>query len=141
MEAAASGSSPMLVLLALSVALLVFHIGLQGMLATKELGSAWNAGPRDNAREPAGKLAGRAARASANFRETYPAFVALALALAIAGDPAGWGLVGAWLWFIARLVYIPLYLAGVPYIRSLVWLVALAGLAVMAGVIVAGDVA
>ena len=141
MEAAASGSSPMLVLLALSVALLVFHIGLQGMLATKELGSAWNAGPRDDAREPAGKLAGRAARASANFRETYPAFVALALALAIAGDPAGWGLVGAWLWFIARLVYIPLYLAGVPYIRSLVWLVALAGLAVMAGVIVAGDVA
>ena len=141
MEAAASGSSPVLVLLALSVALLVFHIGLQGMLATKELGSAWNAGPRDDAREPAGKLAGRAARASANFRETYPAFVALALALAIAGDPAGWGLVGAWLWFIARLVYIPLYLAGVPYIRSLVWLVALAGLAVMAGVIVAGDVA
>ena len=141
MEAAASGSSPVLVLLALSVALLVFHIGLQGMLATKELGSAWNAGPRDDAREPAGKFAGRAARASANFRETYPAFVALALALAIAGDPAGWGLVGAWLWFIARLVYIPLYLAGVPYIRSLVWLVALAGLAVMAGVIVAGDVA
>jgi uncharacterized MAPEG superfamily protein len=135
MEAAASASSPMLVLLALSVALLVFHIGLQGMLSTRELGSAWNAGPRDDAREPTGKLAGRAARASANFRETYPAFVALALALAIVGDPAGWGLVGAWLWFVARLGYIPLYLAGIPYIRSLVWLVSLAGLAVMAGVI------
>ncbi|MGQ3210710.1 MAPEG family protein [Shinella sp.] len=136
MEAAASASSPMLVLLALSVALLVFHIGLQGMLATKELGSTWNAGPRDDAREPAGKLAGRAARASANYRETYPAFVALALALAIAGDASGWGLIGAWLWFVARLAYIPLYLAGIPYIRSIVWLVALAGLAIMAGVIV-----
>jgi uncharacterized MAPEG superfamily protein len=136
MEAAASASSPMLVLLALSVALLVFHIGLQGMLATRELGSQWNAGPRDDAREPAGKLAGRAARASANYRETYPAFVALALALVLAGDPGGWGLVGAWLWFVARLAYIPLYLAGIPYIRSLVWTVALAGLAVMAGVIV-----
>lgn len=135
MEAAASASSPMLVLLALSMALLVFHIGLQGMLATKELGSTWNAGPRDDAREPAGKLAGRAARASANFRETYPAFVALALALAIAGDAAGLGLVGAWLWFVARLAYIPLYLAGIPYIRSLVWLVSLAGLAIMAGVV------
>lgn len=136
MEAAASASSPMLVLLALSVALLVFHILLQGVLATRELGSAWNAGPRDDAQEPAGKLAGRAARASANFRETYPAFVALALALAIAGDAEGWGLAGAWLWFVARLVYIPLYLAGIPYVRSLVWLVSLAGLAVMAGMII-----
>lgn len=133
MEAA---SSPILVLLALSVALLVFHISLQGMLATRELGSQWNAGPRDDAREPVGKLAGRAARASANYRETYPGFVALALALAVAGDPSGWGLVGAWLWFVARLVYIPLYLAGIPYIRSLVWLVALVGLAIMAATVI-----
>ncbi len=133
MEAA---SSPILVLLVLSVALLVFHVALQGMLATRELGSQWNAGPRDDAREPAGILAGRAARASANFRETYPGFVALALAVSIANDPSGWGLIGAWLWFIARLVYIPLYLAGVPYIRSLVWLIALAGLGIMAGTII-----
>lgn len=134
MEAAAS--SPILVLLALSVALLVFHISLQGMLATRELGSQWNAGPRDDAREPVGKLAGRAARASANYRETYPGFVALALAVALAGDPSGWGLVGGWLWFIARLVYIPLYLAGIPYIRSLVWLVALIGLVIMAATVI-----
>lgn len=136
MEAAAAASSPILVLLALSVALLVFHVLLQGFLATRELGSGWNAGPRDEGRAPAGKLAGRAARASANYRETYPGFVALALALAIAGDPAGWGLVGGWLWFIARLAYIPLYLAGIHYIRSLVWLASLAGLAVMAVVVI-----
>ena len=134
METAAS--SPILVLVALSVALLVFHVALQGVLATRELGSKWNAGPRDDAREPAGVLAGRAARASANFRETYPGFVALALALALAGDPSGWGLAGAWLWFAARLVYIALYLAGVPYIRSLVWLAALVGLGVMAGAVI-----
>ena len=123
----------MVVLLVLSVALLVFHIGLQGMLATRELGAQWNAGPRDAAREPSGVLAGRAARASANFRETYPGFLALAVAAAVMNDPSGFGLVGGWLWFVARLVYIPLYLAGIPYIRSLVWLVSLAGLAVMAG--------
>ena len=123
----------MVVLLVLSVALLVFHIGLQGMLATRELGAQWNAGPRDEARAPSGVLAGRAARASANFRETYPGFVALAAAAAVMNDPSGFGLVGGWLWFVARLVYIPLYLAGIPYIRSLVWLVSLAGLAVMAG--------
>jgi uncharacterized MAPEG superfamily protein len=136
METAATAAYPILVLIVLSVALLVFHILLQGMFATKELGSQWNAGPRDGAREPQGILAGRAARASANFRETYPGFVALALALTIAGDPSGFGLIGAWLWFVARLAYIPLYLAGIPYIRSLVWLASLAGLAVMAGVII-----
>jgi uncharacterized MAPEG superfamily protein len=134
MEAAAA--SPIQVLLVLSVALLVFHVALQGMLATKELGPEWNAGPRDEARDPKGILAGRAARASANFRETYPGFVALALAVALVPDTSGWDLIGGWLWFIARLVYIPLYLAGIPYIRSLVWLVALAGLAIMAATVI-----
>ena len=38
---------------------------------------------------------------------------------------------GAWTWLIARIVYIPLYLAGVPYIRSLAWLVSVVGLVVM----------
>ncbi|KQV35596.1 MULTISPECIES: MAPEG family protein [unclassified Rhizobium] len=131
MDAAALAGSPFLTLLAWSVVLLVFHVGLQGILATQELGSAWNAGPRDEHKEPSGKIAGRAERASRNFRETYPTFVGLALGLAMTGDPGGWGLVGAWLWFICRLVYIPLYLAGVPYIRSLVWLGSLAGLLIM----------
>lgn len=131
MDTAALTLSPLLALVGWSVVLLVFHIGLQGMTATLELGSAWNAGPRDEGRKPSGVLAGRAGRASDNFRETYPAFVALALALVLAGDNAGWGLTGAWIWLLCRLVYIPLYLAGVPYVRSLVWLGSLAGLLVM----------
>src|SRR5215217_2724919 len=118
--AVALAASPFLTLLGWSVVLLVFHIGLQGQLATMELGSSWNAGPRDDRQQPSGKYAGRADRASANFRETYPAFVGLALALAMVGDPSGWGLIGAWIWLVCRLVYIPLYLAGVPYVRSLV---------------------
>jgi uncharacterized MAPEG superfamily protein len=132
MDTAATVTSPFLALLVASVALLLFHILLQGMLATKELGSAWNAGPRDENRQPSGKLAGRAARASANFRETYPAFVGLLLALLVAGDGSGWGLAGAWLWLVARIAYIPLYLAGIPYIRSLVWLGSLVGVIAMA---------
>ena len=37
-------------------------------------------------------------------------------------------LIGTHLYFFGRLVYVPLYAFGVPYIRSLVWLVSLAGL-------------
>ncbi len=125
--------SPFLPMIGWSVVLLVVHVLLQAFStsaeASKSLGASWNAGPRDVSFEPTGKIAGRAKRASANFRETYPAFVGLALVLK--GDASGWGFWGAWLWFACRLVYIPLYLGGVPYIRSLAWAGSMAGLAAM----------
>lgn len=136
MEPTVIAASPFPALVAWSVVLLVVHICLQGMLATRELGSSWNAGPRDGDKQPEGVLAGRAGRASRNLQETYPAFVGLALGLAIASDPSGWGLIGAWIWFACRIVYVPLYLAGIPYIRSLVWLGSLAGLVVMGLVLI-----
>ena len=128
---AAPAASTLFMLVGLSVVLLFVHVLLQAMTATRELGSAWNAGPRDEGRRPKGVLAGRAERASANFRETYPAFVALALALAVAGRGDGLGLAGAWVWLGFRIVYVPLYLAGIPYIRSLAWLGSGAGLVMM----------
>jgi len=131
MEPVSASASPLVLLLAWSVVLLVAHVLLQGMLATKELGTEWNAGPRDEGKQTAGKLAGRAARASSNFRETYPAFIALAAGLLFTGEVSGLGLTGAIIWFVGRIVYYPLYLAGIPYIRSLVWLGAMAGLGLM----------
>lgn len=131
MEPVSASASPLVLLLAWSVVLLVAHVLLQGMLATRELGTEWNAGPRDEGKEPESKLAGRAARASSNFRETYPAFVALAAGLLFTGETSGLGLIGAVVWFVGRIVYYLLYLAGIPYIRSLVWLAAMAGLGLM----------
>ncbi len=136
MDAATLAISPFVMLVAWSVVLLAVHIGLQSIPATLELGSAWNAGPRDEQKKPSGVFAGRADRAFANFRETYPAFIGLALSLAIVGDLTGWGLTGAWMWLVCRIVYIPLYLAGIPYVRSLVWLGSLAGLLVMTAVLI-----
>lgn len=120
-----------LVLLGWSVVLLLVHVALQGQLGTLDRGAGWNAGPRDGAPKPLGPYAGRAERASANFRETYPAFVALALGLAVTGRTGELGEWGAILWFAARIAYIPLYLLGVPVVRSLVWGLSLAGLLMM----------
>ncbi len=39
---------------------------------------------------------------------------------------------GAWLWLAARIVYIPLYVLGVPYLRSLAFGVSAVGLVMMA---------
>jgi uncharacterized MAPEG superfamily protein len=120
-----------LTLLALSVVLLIGQILLQAMTFTGEVGLGYNAGPRDEKRELTGKLAGRAERALRNLLETYPAFVALALMLAITGRTGGLGATGAWLWFGARVAYVPLYLLGVPFLRSLAWAASLVGLALM----------
>lgn len=122
----------MLSLIVASVALLFVHIGVQVIAATSELGSAWNAGPRDEGVTPKGVVAGRAERALRNYLESYPAFAVLAVALVASGRADSIGFIGAAVWLIARIVYIPLYLAGIPYWRSLVWLAAVAGLALMA---------
>lgn len=116
--------------LAWSVLLLLLQIAAQGMAATASLGLAYNAGPRDGAKEPS-VTAQRLKRALNNLLETYPAFIALAMALAVTGKSGGVGAAGAILWIFARLVYVPLYALGVPYLRTLAWVVSLVGLLMM----------
>ncbi|WP_137133789.1 MAPEG family protein [Rhizobium sp. FKY42] len=131
MDTIAAHATPYMALLVGSIVLLIVHIMLQGFLATRELGANWNAGPRDEGLKPQSPVAGRAERASLNYRETYPAVAALILALAFYGDARGIGLIGGWVWFLSRLAYIPLYLLGIPKIRSMVWTVSLVGVLMM----------
>jgi len=121
-----------LLLLGWSVVLLLVHIFAQGQSATRDNGLGYNASPRDQ-EKPVSALTGRLDRAKWNFLETYPAFVALALALVMSGQASEWGAVGAILWFVARIVYLPLYAFGVPYVRSVVWLASVVGLLIMLG--------
>ncbi|GAA0671244.1 putative MAPEG superfamily protein [Sphingomonas insulae] len=120
-----------LTLLGASTLLLFAHVMIQGQTVTRERGLDWNAGARDGQPPQLGPLAGRAARALGNFQETYPAFIALALGLAVTGQTGGLGEAGAILWFAARIAYIPLYLMGVKYIRSLAWTLSMLGLLLM----------
>ncbi|MBX3579189.1 MAG: MAPEG family protein [Rhizobiaceae bacterium] len=73
----------------------------------------------------------RAEKALRNFAETFPIFAALALALAVSGKADWWSGLGAALYFWARVAYLPAYVAGVGRLRSAVWSVALAGMAIM----------
>ena len=118
-------------LLAWSVLLLIAYIAVQGALVTPLRGMSWNAGPRDEGQPPLGKYPGRAQRALENFKETYPAFIALALALTLASRSDGAGLLGAWIWFAARVAYLPLYLLGIPWLRSVAYGASLVGLVMM----------
>jgi uncharacterized MAPEG superfamily protein len=112
-----------------SVVLLLVQIVLQAV-STYDLGP-YLLGPRDDNRQSGNVWAGRLKRALENLLETYPAFVALALALAVTGKAGGIAATGAWVWLIARAVYVPLYAFGVPAVRTLVWVASIVGLLMM----------
>ena len=120
--------TPEFIMLAFTLILALVQIGAAGRARTAELGAKWNAGPRDETVPPPGKLAGRLMRAQVNLFETLPIFAAAVIMAHIAGKDGILTGVGAHLYFFGRLIYVPLYAFGVPYIRSLVWLVAAAGL-------------
>jgi uncharacterized MAPEG superfamily protein len=75
-------------------------------------------------------LGGRAVRAAANTIEGFVLFVSLALTANAAGRDAE-ALLGAQIFFWARVAYLPVYWAGITVLRSLVWGVSIAGLAMM----------
>ena len=83
-------------------------------------------GNREGLPTPLG-MAGRADRAFRNMIQGMVMFLALVLAPSIAGK-ASQAALGATVCFWARLVYWPVYLAGVAYLRTLVWLVSIVGL-------------
>ena len=120
-----------LTVLGWSFVLFLAHMMVQATPALKERGAAFNAGPRDDP-APLSRVGGRAQRAFDNFKETWPLFVALALGLAVTGRSGGTAATGAWIWLVARVVYLPLYVLAVPWLRSLAWAVAAAGLVMMA---------
>ena len=115
--------------LALTLILALVQVFLPAGARTVEFGSKWNAGARDVTPTSTRPLTGRLERAQANLFETLPLFIGAVLIAQVADRTGALTAWGAGLYFWARVAYIPLYALGVPYIRSLVWLVSLAGLA------------
>jgi uncharacterized MAPEG superfamily protein len=111
-----------------TLVLALVQIGLTGHFRTRQYGTEWNVGPRDAEMPPLDPLAGRLARAQANLFETLPLFIAAILGAVAAGHLGTKTMLGAHLYFWGRLVYVPLYAAGIPVVRSLVWLISTAGL-------------
>lgn len=114
--------------LAASIVLVFVQLLLPTHFATRERGTAWNAGPRDEEVPPLRGVGGRLERAHRNAMETFPLFVAAVLLSHAAGVHSWLTVLGAGLYFWGRLAYVPLYALGIPYVRSLVWLVATAGI-------------
>ena len=95
--------------------------------ATLQVGLPALAGNREGLEDCKG-WAGRAARAHRNMLESLPLFAALALIAVVAGRTNANTLLGAQIFVWARVVYAGVYVAGIPWLRTLVWLVSVAGL-------------
>jgi len=123
---------------ALGALLLFVHIFAATRFKTAQYGRKWNAGARDEALPPPNAMTGRLMRAQANFQETFPIAIVALLGVVIAGLTNWWTALGGWIWLGARIVYLPLYAAGVPYIRTLVWAISAVGLAMVVWPLLAG---
>jgi uncharacterized MAPEG superfamily protein len=72
--------------------------------------------------------AGRAQRAHRNMLESLIIFAALVLVAQFAGRINVATALGAQLFFWARLAYAPVYIIGIPWLRTAVWGVSFVGL-------------
>ena len=119
-----------LICLELSVLLWVAHVLCQAIAARAEFGDAYLFSPRDTEMVPKGLLCGRATRALDNYVENLGPFIALDLALIVTQHTGG---LGATIWILGRLVYLPVYLLGIIYVRTAAWAISIIGLLMMLG--------
>lgn len=115
-------------MLAASAVLGLVQLVLVAVSSVGARGMPWALGARDNAGAPLGTTGGRLDRAFRNFLETFPIFaVAVLIAMALNKHTA-MTVLGAQLYFWARVAFVPAYALGIPVVRTLVWAVSLAGI-------------
>lgn len=116
---------------ALGAIVLMVHILVAAQLKTSQYGAKWNIGARDESLPAPSRVSGRVIRAQANFQETFPIAIVALLGVVLADRTSAATAIGGWIWLAARLAYIPLYAAGVPLLRTLIWGISIAGLALV----------
>lgn len=118
-------------ILALGALLLFVHIFTATRFKTAQYGRKWNVGARDEDLPPPNAMTGRTMRAQANFQETFPIAIVALLGVVLANKTSASTALGGWIWLGARAVYLPLYAAGIPVIRTIVFVVSIVGLAIV----------
>ena len=119
--------SPDLTLLIWAVALTMAQSVIAVVGALLQVGLPALAGNRENL-PPITGWADRAARAHRNMLESLVMFAALVLVARIAGKANAMTALGSELFFWARIVYVPVFLIGIPWLRTGVWGISVVGL-------------
>lgn len=117
-----------ILILAWGAVLLLVHIFVAGHYKTKQYGTQWNIGARDEDLPPLEPVAGRLVRAQANFAETFPIAVIALFGVVLSGRTSDMTALGGWIWLGARVAYLPVYWAGIKGVRTAIFIVSLVGL-------------
>jgi len=118
-------------MLALSVVWLFVMIVAMAVFATSQRSVAQLAGSRDDLPEPTGMFA-RAKRAVDNQREGIILFAPFVLIAAMTQNFDAMTAIGAQIFFYSRVAHGLLYLAGVPWLRTITWVVGIVGTGMVA---------
>jgi uncharacterized MAPEG superfamily protein len=126
-----------LTMLGWTLVLAFVQILLFDVARTSQYGAKWNMGARDGTMPPLSAVAERLKRAQDNLFETLPLFIAAVLIAHVADRNSALTALGAQIYLICRVVYVPLYAFGVPVLRSLVWIGSAVGLGMIVWAILA----
>jgi uncharacterized MAPEG superfamily protein len=108
------------------------HIAAASFAFKAQVGNRYTVGPRDDDLRPSG-MAGRLARAQSNFLETYAFFATFILIVEFTESAGAFSWWGALIYLGGRVLFLPLYAWGVPWLRTIIWKIATLGL-VLVGV-------
>lgn len=116
----------------------LIHLSAASFAFKAQVGSKYTVGPRDEGLQPTG-VAGRLQRAQQNFLETYGIFAAAVLLVHVAGTYGPLSKWGSLLYLGGRVLFLPLYAFGVPWLRTLSWNLATLGLVLVGTQVVVGS--
>jgi uncharacterized MAPEG superfamily protein len=119
--------TPDLQMLVWSAALFLVQMAIAAIGANAQVGLPALAGNREDL-PPITGWAGRARRAHSNMLENLVIFAIVVLVAHVAGKANATTALGAALFFWARLAYAIIYVAGIPWLRTVAWAVSLAGI-------------
>jgi uncharacterized MAPEG superfamily protein len=117
----------------LSAALLgLIHMTAASFTFKAQVGNRYTVGPRDENVQPTG-IAGRLHRAQLNYLETFAVFAVCVVIVHLSNAYGSFSYWGSILYLAGRTLFLPLYAAGVPWLRTFSWNLATLGL-VLVGV-------
>ena len=119
--------SPDLTMLVWSGALALVQMLIAALAAQIQVGLPMLAGNRENMPALTG-WAARAQRAHFNMLESLAVFAIFVLVAHVSGRANEMTALGATLFFWGRVAYALVYLAGLPWLRTAIWAVSMAGI-------------
>jgi len=110
-----------------------------GQLAVATLGGLvdqglpYNISSRDLPPPSITRITARLQRAFGNFRESFVYFAVAVLVVTTMVKNNPTSALGAQLYFWSRVAYVPVYAAGIPVLRTLIWAASIVGLVMVLG--------